>query len=364
LGKPVRRYYATKEEAQAALLEFERGTPEAREVIATLSGSESRDFLHAKQLLDEAGNGFNVLEAVRFFLRAQADRLPERTFAEACDAYIEVAAKPDTKYWRSLRGTKSKFTPLGDEQIQDVSSDAFWEILRLIPETTRAQHMRHLRAIFNYAIRKEFLAAGKNPIDRLDMPDTGAPREVEIYPVSTVSKYLQYALEYELNLVPYFTLGFFCGVRPEGEMGALEWSAVDWARARLNIRAKVAKGGRRGRQVEIPENAMAWLMAYRDRGGKVEGKVLPFTNKQLRDVRVSANKIAGSKWIQDGMRHSFASYHVAMYDDVPLTSLRMGHLGVMMLGRHYLAGVPKEEALAYFGIRPTEDGKVVAFKTA
>lgn len=355
-GKYVRKYYSTKEEAQTALQLLENGVPQAREAIATLSGSEARDFVQAKRLLDEAGNGHSVLEAVRYYLRTHETRLPDKTFAAAYEDYITLKCEPDTKYWMSQRATLRKFEHLSERELQDLSAEDFWSVLKAIPESTRAQHMRHLRAVFNYAMSAKdggpYLA--RNPIHALHIPDTTPNGPIEIYAPETVEKYLTYALDYELALLPYFVLGFFCGVRPEGELRKLEWSAVDWHRGRLNIPAHVAKGGKRARPIDIPENALAWLAAYRSRSGAVEGNVLALTNKQLRDARAVANKIAGARWIQDGMRHSFATYHVALYDDPITTGLRMGHLGTLMMGRHYVAGVHKEEGAKYFAIAPRE----------
>lgn len=366
-GKYVKKRFASKEEAQFAVREVERGVPDAREMYATLKGTAARDVLEAKKFQADAGLGnYSVLELLRIASRVVSQRKPEQTFAEACDAYVESRGfNLRTGSGKDYRITKNKFAVLADKQIQDLSPESFWEILRLIPNSTRRQHMAHLRAIFNYAIKKDYLALGQNPIDRLDMPKEPEPRAIQIYEVNTVARYLEYALQYELELMPYFTLGFFCGVRPEGEMGALEWSAVDWARQRLNIPPHVAKGRKRGRHVEIAENAMNWLIAYRERGGKVEGKVMKFRDENaLRKARGPANKVAEVEWMQDGMRRSFASYHVALYDDVAMTSFRMGHMSTIMMGRHYLAGVPKEEGERYFKIRPGDAENVVPFRSA
>jgi hypothetical protein len=37
---------------------------------------------------------------------------------------------------------------------------------------------------------------------------------------------LNYALGHDLKLLPFFVFGFFCGIRPDGELEKLEWSSL------------------------------------------------------------------------------------------------------------------------------------------
>jgi integrase len=53
------------------------------------------------------------------------------------------------------------------------------------------------------------------------------------------------------------------------------------------------------------------------------------------------------------LRHSFGSYHLALHEDSPLTSLRMGHMTPQMVFGKYNNRRTKEEAEAFFQIRPT-----------
>jgi integrase len=361
-GKYETRYFATKEEAQYQAQRIENMDPDSREILATFTPTNARDFALAERLVQEKGGGRHLIEIVRLGLRVVDERLPSKIFADACDDYIAIKGAISAKYGKSLRATKSKFAYLAEKEIQDLGSADFWRVLKTIPESTRSQHMRHLRAILNYALKKEFLR--KNPMSPLDIPKTARRGEVEIYEPATVAKLLQYTLDYDLDFLPFLVFGFFCGVRPSGELTKLEWRSIDWERKRLNLPASVAKGGRFARQIEICDSALIWLNAYRARGGSTDGKILKLSERQLRDCRTAARKLTGIDWIQDGMRHSFASYHVAMYEDTGITALRMGHLGTMVLQRHYLAGIPKETAAQFWAIRPAEiPANLIAFGT-
>jgi hypothetical protein len=56
---------------------------------------------------------------------------------------------------------------------------------------------------------------------------------------------LDHALEDDLPLLPYLVLGFFCGIRPEGELPELEWRDVDLIDFVATIRPEVSKTNRR-----------------------------------------------------------------------------------------------------------------------
>ena len=104
-------------------------------------------------------------------------------------------------------------------------------------------------------------------------------------------------------------------IRPDGELPKLQWSDVKLAEKTVVIRPEVAKGGRRRRFVAISPNAIAWLRVYQLAGGRREGPVTPYEKSQLTKKRRELQSTAGlSRWIQQGMRHSFCSYWLAAYE--------------------------------------------------
>jgi len=56
---------------------------------------------------------------------------------------------------------------------------------------------------------------------------------------------LEMALVNDLDLLPYLVLGFFCGIRPVGELNLLQWSDVDFQNRSVTIRSTVSKTKRR-----------------------------------------------------------------------------------------------------------------------
>jgi integrase len=158
-------------------------------------------------------------------------------------------------------------------------------------------------------------------------------------------------------------LGCFCGIRPDGELQKLEWSDIDLSDKVVTIRPEVSKTNRR-RFVDLSDNAIAWLEAYRIRGGQSAGKIVPYTDGELRARRRANRKAAGiDRWIQQAMRHSFCSNWLAQHGDVNKLVLMSGHDSPDVMWRNYHKGTSKAEAAKYWKIRPPElpEPKIVPF---
>ncbi len=71
-------------------------------------------------------------------------------------------------------------------------------------------------------------------------------------------------------------------------------------------------------------------------------------------VRVQeARREAGLKqWPFNGLRHSYASYHLAQFKDAARLALEMGHTDTSMIFGHYRELVRTVEAARYWQIEP------------
>ena len=138
-------------------------------------------------------------------------------------------------------------------------------------------------------------------------------------------------------MIPYLAIGLFAGVRPL-EIERLQ--KQDITERYIEITAANAKTRKR-RLVNIAANLKKWLKISEE---------LPPANKTKRLSRIL--KKAGLNWKPDIMRHSFASYHLALHESADKTALEMGHRDTQMLFRHYRELVTKEEAKAYWEIKP------------
>jgi integrase len=243
----------------------------------------------------------------------------------------------------------NRFPSLHNRLVSDISHRDLEPLLNKIVPGGRNLPMRHLRAFFNYGIKRGHLT--ENPITRLDFVES-VPKEVEVISPEGVAKMLGMTLVDDLDLLPYLVLGFFAGIRPEGELGLLQWSDIDLHAKSVTIRSTVSKTRRR-RFPELSENAIAWLEAYRQHGGQCEGLVIACNERVLRERRYRNRIAAGiTHWPNSAMRHSYCSYWLAMHKDINKLVLQSGHTSVDTMWRHYHRGTTGAEAKKFWTIMP------------
>jgi integrase len=187
---------------------------------------------------------------------------------------------------------------------------------------------------------------------------------VEVIANEHVARMLEHALSDDLALLPFLVLGFFCGIRPDGELQKLVWSDIQLADRAIVIRSEVSKTRRR-RFPDLSENAASWLNAYGDRGGVMTGKVVTYGDSELRTHRKANQSAAGlDRWVHQGMRHTFCSNWLALYKDVNKLVLLSGHDSVDTMWRSYHRGVTDADAAKFWAIVPPKESvNIVPFQS-
>jgi integrase len=113
------------------------------------------------------------------------------------------------------------------------------------------------------------------------------------------------------------------------------------------VRADKAKSARR-RLVKVEPNLAAWLTPH---GGK-SGEIWP---KGWRSYYGATAKLVHElelEWPENGLRHSFASYHLARFENAEALALQMGHTSSRMVFEFYREVVSSQAAQVYWEIRP------------
>jgi integrase len=177
---------------------------------------------------------------------------------------------------------------------------------------------------------------------------------------------LNYSLQNDPEFLPFLTLGFFCGVRPDGELQKLYWTDVrlDGEPPQVVVRPEVSKSKRRRRFIDLNPNAVAWIEAYLRSGHPLSGKVVPFSASTLKRKRNDLCRATGVTWIQQGMRHTYCSNWLAMHGDINKLVLQSGHTDTQTMWEHYHRGTTKGEAEKFWNIHPSaSDSKIVPFQT-
>lgn len=148
----------------------------------------------------------------------------------------------------------------------------------------------------------------------------------------------------------FVTIGLFCGLRPERELGLMDWRDVKDDLVIVSAHRAKSRGRR---TVDLPANARAWLELCVRRAPDKHGaaKVLPknFTRKWKR-LREACGLLAG--WPHDGIRHTFATMHLAHHRDEARLQVLMGHVSAELIYQHYRGQVTPAEAAEFWGLEP------------
>lgn len=158
------------------------------------------------------------------------------------------------------------------------------------------------------------------------------------------------------QLVPYFALALFAGIRTGDEIVKLanhpkRESLINFQTKKIHITAEIAKT-RKSRQIVIQPSLAKWLKAF---------PVPIFPVNADRDIkRFRKSHSIG----HDVMRHTFISHHVAKFKSVGRTALEAGNTE-SIIKEHYLNLVSNAQGQAFFKIEPPKtEGKVIKFKEA
>ena len=348
-GKRRRLFFATERQASA---EAERLKTRAHNFGASLGNLTSSQIIEAAdcyELLTPFPEA-RLKDAALHYRETLKARTKSVTYLELFNRYLAFKQNCSQKYLKELRITRDRFPSLHPLLVCDITAHETLEpLLGPLRPGSRNATMRYWRAVFHYGIKRGYLIT--NPVERLDFI-ASERREVEILEPDEITRLLKDALDNDLPLLPFLVLGFFCGIRPEGELLKLEWRDIDWRGREITIRPEVSKTKRR-RFPKLSKNAIAWLNEYRLRGGTTEGKVVVWGKENLRHHRLANRARAGvTRWPHQGMRHSFCSYWLALHKDVNELVLQSGHDDPNTMWRHYHKGTRRAEAVKFWTINP------------
>lgn len=350
-----RKFFKTRSEADAeAMRQKTLMERHGRDAIG-LPQRELSDFIAAKRKLEEYGK--TIGDAVEYFVdHLERIRRCKITVAELANEVVEIKRKDgrSAKYITDLDQKLRRFCQ--DFGVRPIAAVAVGEIdkwlrdLNYLPKS-RAQYRANIGVLFSHAERLGMI--DRNPVLR-----TGKPKLVdappEIFSVDELRDLLESASSVAPDVLPMLAIGAFAGLR-EGEIQRLDWGEVDLSRGHIEVKAAKAKSARR-RIIPIQPNLAAWLQPY----SGMTGRIVPAgARRKLARVREAAKL---TRWPNNGLRHSFASYRLAALHDGPRVAVELGHTSPQMLYSTYRELVLPTEAERYWTILPKEEtANVVAF---
>lgn len=203
-----------------------------------------------------------------------------------------------------------------------------------------------LSSFFSFCVRRRYCE--HNPIRFLERPTIErnpptilTPRQADDF-LKTVSNH---------DLLGYTALGLFTGIRPS-ELARMNWDAINIEPRDIrdlkgyglaNVSAAASKVRYR-RIVPIHPACLPWLRKCERNGPIVKrSRTHPFTAPMA--------ATAGFTWSPDILRHTAASYMMALYEDAGRVSHWLGNSQSILLN-HYYQLVTHEDCLAFWSIVP------------
>ena len=355
-GRRERRFFPTKVQAQTFVEQTETRVKNQGVSPNGLSAIHREVAAAAFRLL-EGKPPACLLEIVQAHLARCEQRDRSITFSALHDAFLSAKAGRSEPYKRQIQGTVTRLSKLAEISVSEIEPGDIERELQGLPPSSRNGHLRVAKALFNFAIRRGWAAT--NPVAKLEF-DEIPNEEVKILPNNEVQKLLTVCSDTEPGLLPYHFFAFFAGIRPQ-ELERMEWGHVHLDELHILLPAELTKTGSR-RVIEIEATLAGWLGWYIEKFGIQSGPVTPTKNlrKRLRAVREAAGI---THWVQDVMRHSYASNYLAKFESVDKLRANLGHRSDAVLWNNYHRAVLKKDAEKFWAIFPAKaHPNITAFK--
>jgi integrase len=370
--KVERYFFETKKKADAEAATKSQDVENLGVRALNLDHSQKVEAMTAFERLKPYGA--SLMEAVAYFL--QSRECSTVTVADICARYItsREQLQLSDRYLSNLRGTLGRFTAkIGQMRANDFKpedAEGWLYSLKVGPVSVNS-YRRLLHAVFQYATDRKRIK--ENPIALVELVKE-TPVKVGILTARQMAALL--AAAHEPDVIATVAIGGYAGLRPE-EIARLKWSNVDLEQGLIDCGADLTKTAK-SRYVKIEPILTAWLRqrclteigkpeliqgenfrrrfdaARRAVGFKIRGPQETKENGEpLSLEEIAVLERTRTPWPHDALRHSYASYHIAKFQDAATLALQMGHTTTKLIFSNYRHRVKQTEAEAWWKLMPT-----------
>jgi len=358
-----------------------------------LSPADEQQAVSALRLLRDKGITLQLSEVVGDYITRWESRNASVTLDHAFTEYLKSLKRHHRSevHQKSIKNVQDRFAIVKDKLVADLKASDIEKGLEGAAPSYRNAVLARIRAVLNFCMKggRKWLTA--NPANDCEII-TIKLGEVAIYSVEEIAAVMETTARLHPELVPALALMTFAGIRPDhedGEIVKLAWEhlVLKDREKRIELPASITKIGKR-RSVKIRPALQSWLKWHKERtkndDDACKGLVCPLKGQRLRTKlreifrETIVNKGRQGEYkvtrIQDGLRHSFASYLVPI-DGPDKVEAELGHAGGReMLNRHYRSDVRTSVAKKFWLLRAptivpskaTKDpkSKILQFKAA
>ena len=360
-GKAFTQSFSTRPKAEKAqrakIKELSGGEVKAAEY----EGLPDKMKRYAYDVIMHAQNqGYDLWDAVRhydkFLATSSIDRIKVEEAVPLC---LEAKEKEDgvsVRYLQSLRSILNRFKfKCGKLVVDEVRHPQITKFVNGydISLRTRQGYLTDLRSFFSWCEQKGYceinpcIAAMPSKAKRKEIMNAKrGRRKLQVLTPTEVQMLLTYCEREEPTLTPYACLCIWGGLRPERE--APNMIDDDITTESVTVPEEFAKDNETRIIEPLSDNFIEWIEFIKGR----EGSFQPVKN--LKRKWEKAKKSIGRDWRPDCLRHSYASYHFAEFNDAGLTAKNLGHPDSTLLRKDYNGAVTKAQAKEFWAIRPSD----------
>lgn len=241
---------------------------------------------------------------------------------------------------------------LGSLHIGEVTGDTVKTYVDSFPGSARTRINVRLRLskFFNFCRSKGWIAV--NPCGEVEI--RAKRTDTQIFTVEAAAELLTKAerSKYREVVVPYAAICLFAGLRP-GEAEQLDWAQVHFESEAIEVLAHTSKT-RDSRFVKMEPTLIRWLKPFAKASGLVAGKKLRPRWKSVRESAGYGSAEGQRRWVEDIMRHSYASYWLAIHSNRAELAELMGN-SVAVIRSHYRRPILRKQAEAYWALSPSTE---------
>lgn len=351
-GKRQRRFFQSKTEAAGEIKRIKIRQENHGTAAKLLTPSDEEQAAAALKLLKKAGEEKQLVEIVQEYLQRKVDDEASVTLTHCWNEYVKGT---EGRHKKNLERTLKRFESVGGTLVSKLTAKEIEGCLEGASDTYWNAMLREVKAVLNFAKLDKHGWLKKNPADELGKRahELG---EVQIYTVDQVKDLMAATVKTHPELVPAMAVMTFAGIRPDpddGEIVELDWSHIlhdDRRHERIELPGSITKTGKQ-RSVKMRPALLSWIRWHLKKKRRKTGLVCPEKGEPLRKKLRAIYEEAKVSRIQDGLRHSFASY-LAPIDGLNVVETELGHQGGReVLNRHYRTDVRKPIAKKFWAIK-------------
>lgn len=261
---------------------------------------------------------------------------------------LKEARKASTRYLQDLRGRLTRFGNDFQKDASEVTTSEIqtWLDSHKLSAQSYQNNRRVVHLLFEHCVARGYVV--DNPVAQTESLEVRGG-DTEVFTPPEIQKLLAAASE---EFLPCLAIGAFAGLR-SAEIERLEWSDIQFSSSCIVVGASKAKTASR-RVVPLSANLTAWLAPYIGR----EGQIWKGTHEGYYKAQLATAETAGVQWKGNALRHSYASYRVALTNDAGRVAGELGN-SAAVVHRHYRELVKTADAERWFAIKPQAPSNVI-----